>query len=1048
MRREFAFLALVILSVALAVHAQVTTGAISGTVKDATGAVVPDATVVLLNEDTGISRTVPTDTEGRYSASSLSLGRYRVTASREGFQTGTRSGIDLTLGRNAVVDFELAVGAVAQTVEVTGEAALVQTTDSTVGYLVEDRTIRELPLNGRDITQLIFLNPGVTAPPNSNTTKAFAGYGPKISISGFRSDHNAYLLDGSYLNDFQNNLPSSPGGAMLGVETVREFQVLTTSYSAQYGRALGGVFSAVSKSGTNERHGSAYEYLRNSDLDARNFFDRRVKPDDPRLPAFRRNQFGATFSGPIKRDKSFFFVAYEGFRESLGLSVYSLVPDLDMRQGILAGRTVGVAPVIAPFMALYPLPTPQGKVFGDGTAEFIFVDPQPAHDDFGQGRFDHQFSEADSFFVRFTADQAQSSYSSALPESRVGKNQRARLLTLSETHILSPRALGTLRFSVNRINPFDTSDFPKYPPAMYSVPSTGVPPTINPGSGIVRSGPTFDFPFRRYLINRFTFQNDMSLTLGSHSLKYGGTLERLQFNLNFPSNMMGSWSFRNLQSFLQGIPNRYQGTPPDLGNAVRGFRQWILALYFEDGWQVTPRLTLNVGLRWDPYTVPTEAQGKIANLRHITDPEPTVGGPYWRNKSWRDFGPRLGFAWTPFEGGKTSVRGGTGLYYIPNGPYVYRSPSVRNIPFNADTDIADPRRFPDAYAAIAAARAAGEATSQAENISFDNFKTARALQYNLSVQQQMGASTVLMIGYVGSRGINLASEGSWNQTPPFFNGVSLEVPRDARKINPNFAGIFYVSTRINSWYNGMTLSLQRRFSKGLQTAVSYTFSRAIAEADSVGNDRTGSGGDNTRDVYFLKAGKALSSFSQKNVLRVNYSYDLPLGGGLKGISGHLLSGWQLTGIVSAQSGQPFAVAGGGNLPAALQALDLEGYTRLPNADQTFQYSDIIRGGPEQYFNPLAFTLAAPYELGNVGRNTLIGPGLAKWDAGITKNTALSERWRLQFRAEFFNLTNRVNFARPSSSIFGASGSRQGSAGRITSTVTTPRQIQFGLKLTF
>ena len=386
-------------------NAQVTTGTISGTVADSTGAVLPGTNIVILNEDTGISRTVQADAAGRYSATSLSLGNYRVTASMAGFQTQIHSGILLTLGRVAIVNMELQVGAITQTVEVTGEAPLVQTTDATVGYLVNDTTIRDMPLNGRDLSQLILLNPGVGEAMNASRTNAYNGWGKKMSISGARAQDNAYFLDGSYIGDMNRHAPAGPSGALLGAETVREFQVLTNSYSAQYGRQLGGVITAVTKSGTNAFHGSAYEFHRNENMDAAKWEDNRVGRDKP---AFVRNQFGATIGGPITQDKAFFFLAYEGMRQVESFTKTARVPDLNARMGILPNKTVEVSPIIAPYVEFFPLPSSGGQVFeADGTAEFIFVAKEPITEDFVQGRYDHQFSDSDSFFARFTASNAE-----------------------------------------------------------------------------------------------------------------------------------------------------------------------------------------------------------------------------------------------------------------------------------------------------------------------------------------------------------------------------------------------------------------------------------------------------------------------------------------------------------------------------------------------------------------------------------------------------------------------------------------------------------------
>jgi len=1022
---------------------QVTTGTISGNVKDPSGALLPGVKVVILNENTGISREMTTDAAGRYSASLLGLGDYRVAASLQGFQTEIRSGIVLTVGREAVVDLQLSVGSVNETVEVTAEAPLVQTAESAVGYLVADRAIRDLPLNGRDLTQLILLNPGVSMALNSRADSSGVGFGKRISISGLRGEDNAYLLDGSYINDFGRHIPAGPSGALLGAETVREFQVLTNSYSAQYGRAMGGVFNAVSKSGTNEWHGSIYEYLRNSALDARDFFDRKQLPDDPRLPPFRRNQFGGTAGGPIKRDRTFFFAAFEGMRESLTRTVIAVVPNENARRGILPTETLPVSPVIAGFFSYFPLPSPQGRRFpADGTAEHIFAARQPTTDNFGQGRVDHQISASDSIYARFTGSGSNRSFQN-YPGYETLSGLSARLLTLSETHIFSARALETLRFSFNRVFPFDSILGPHGPALVTSVPGQEVA-GISPGNGVTGFGNGMG-PGTRWVSNRYNVQDDLNYTVSAHALKFGGYFERMQLNQNQPNRPNGTWTFASLRDFLLMIPSNYRGTPPLSGSgSYRGMRQSFWGLYLQDDWQVMPRLTLNLGVRLDAFTVPTEVNGLLVNLRHRDDPKPTIGDPYWKKNSFADYSPRFGFAWTPFAGGRTSVRGGIGVYYLALDPAVWYRGLARMAPLFPEYNFANPKNFPDALAAIAAASVTS--FGQAFVVPFTHFKSPHAVQYNMNVQQQVGRSSVLAVGYVGSRGMNETGLANWNMPDARYNGNSLEFPANATKFNPNFEALSFYADDGNSFYNGMTVSFQRRFSGGLQTQVSYTWSKTINENDgnNTGQNVTSSDFSTLKYTYDSKVNRGLSGYGVPQVFSLNYSYDAPFGRNWSGIAGHLASGWQITGIITVQTGQPFTVTAG--VPAALTSLTVA--ARSPNVAASRKRSDIIKGGPNQYFDPLAFTAPGARELGNAGRNTLIGPGLAKWDFGLSKNTFVSERWKLQFRAELFNLLNHPNYAGPAASLFTAAGARVQSAGNITQTVSTSRQIQFALRLTY
>jgi outer membrane receptor protein involved in Fe transport len=1020
-------------------YAQQNTGTISGGVTDSSGAALPAATVVIENEETGISRNAQTDNTGRYSAPSLSLGKYRVTASMAGFQTEVRSGIELTVGRDAIVNLQLAVGAVSQTVEVTGEAPLVEASKASVSYLVDDRTIRDLPLNGRDLTQLILLNPGVSAAENGNHSDAYDGFAVRISIGGMRGEDNAYLLDGTYINDMNRHLASGPSGAILGAESVREFQVLTNSYGAQYGRAQGGVFNAVSKSGTNEWHGSAYEFLRNSDLDARNFFSIQNAPAPSPVPPFRRNQFGSSAGGPIKRDKAFFFGAYEGWRESLTQTQIQDVPNAAARLGVLPGvpNPISVSPLTAPYLAFFPLPSPQGRDFGDGTAQYIFPAFQPTTEDFGQGRVDYQSSSKDSLFGRITVDHAQRSAVTNFPVFRQIGSMANFLTTVSEMHIFSPAALATTRFSFNRVNPIDQGVYPSISPSLLSIPGQLPPGIIVTG---VSSWEGYPKPVDKWTTNRFNFQDDVNLTEGSHSLQFGGMIERMQFNDNQPDRPFGEWTFATLQSFLSGVPSQFRGTPPELGSSNRGFRQDFFALYVQDDWRVKPRLTLNLGVRWEPYTVPTEVNNLIANLRHITDTT-ELGAPYWQNHSMKDFGPRFGFAWSPFAAGKTSVRGGIGEFYVPNDPNVYRSAAGRST-FFPNIQFPNPKGFPDGLAAIAAAPAANQAV---EAVPYYNLNSAHAIQYTMNVQQQLPGQAVLTVGFVGSHGIDQNCYCEYNLAPATYDGVSLAVAANGVRTNPNFLQIYYYANAASSWYDGLTVSVQRRFFKNLQITGSYTYSKSLSEADSSSKtDQSGSGGGLPKYARDLSSDKGFSGYDLPQVFTINYVYDIPLAQGWKGVTGKVLSGWQWSGIFSAQSGQPFTVTASAS--SALTALSYG--TRTPNLNLGFTRSGIIEGGPIQYFNPSAFAVPGSLELGNAAKNFLFGPGLEKFDTALVKNLGLTERLKLQFRAEVFNILNRANFANPTSNVFSASGARQGSAGAIASTVTTSRQIQFALKLTF
>ena len=1056
-------------------QAQVTTGTIAGTVSDSSGAVLPGAKIEILNEGTGAVRTVTTAADGHYSAPSLPVGNYKLTVGMAGFQTEVRSGIVLAVGQQAVLDIKMQVGAVTQTLEVTGVAPLVETTESTVSYMVSGENLRDLPLNGRDMSQLILIAPGVNV---SNTAggQAFNGYGARISISGMRGEDNTYLMDGQLIGDFRRHIPAGPSGAMLGLESTQEFQVLTNSFGAQYGRALGGVFNAVSKSGTNEWHGDAYDYLRNDRFDAARWEDNRVRA---KKPAFRRNQFGGILGGPIKKDKAFFFVAYESTRQALTLTQTPQTMDADLRRGILKtngvpnGQTVTVNPAMLPYINQYPLPSPGGRVFGDGTAEYVYSFKQPTVEHFGQARVDFpSLTEKDSFFVRFTGSHSQqpTPYTTAAPVSFPGFTQDSSLgswlLTLSETHIISPTALNTLRVHFSRVIPFDDGIAPPPGPGVLVTPGQPDPPELTVtgisgfGGGGFATKPTI------MTSNRFTYQDDVNWTWGGHSLKFGGFLERFQLNSTKPNRAYGVWTFTSVTAFLQNNATTFRGAIPGYGNYRRGLRNWSFALYLQDDWRVNNKLTVNLGVRWEPYTVPTEVNGLIANLRHIGDTKGTIGGPYWLNKSLGDIGPRAGLAYSPFDSGKTSIRAGFGVLYAPNDPNLYYNQMDRMPPLGFDFTLPIPagfNRFPDAVAELAAlnteslARTGFPLQSPAYSVPYDNNKDTEAVQWNFNIQQQIGASSLFSIGYVGSRGMHLLSVGDLNIPRAVFDGVSLAMPNNAILVNPAWPSILQFANNTSSKYNGLLVSYQKRFSRGWTAQFSYTWSKTFADADSgqTGGGVT-TGGGRQKYPNDTRAQWGLSGYDFRQIVSFNYSYQLPFAKDRSGVLGKILSGWQTTGGLSIRAGQPINLSVGVSTvapPGGLSLNQLAVTPRSPNAIAGVKPK--IYGGPneskdpsglQRYFEPKDYAFPNTRELGNLARNTMIGPGLIAWNPALFKKTSITERTSLEFRTEMFNVLNRPNFGQPAASLYNATGVLTPSAGTISSTIGTPRQIQFALKL--
>lgn len=1009
--------------------AQVTTATISGEVRDATGAVLPGASITIKNLETGMTRTLVSDEQGRYRAPNLPVGSYEIRAELAGFKAEVRSGIKLTVGREAAVDLVLEVGEITEMIQVAGEAPLVDTAKSEVSGLIDDKKIRDLPLNGRTFSQLALLEPNVNAFQH-NRPGFFGGRTPKITVSGARHYQNSFLLDGTDVNDVYNNTPGSVAGVFLGVETVREFRVMTHNMSAEYGRSMGGVINAVTKSGTNQLHGSAYEFHRNSALDARNFFD----AQEP--PPFKRNQFGFTLGGPIKREKTFFFGAYEGLRERLSLTKVGLVPNQAARRGDLGP----INPDALPFVNAYPLPN--GRDFGRGVAEHVFVFKQPADEDFFQVRIDHSFSERDSFFARYTFDNATTrKLAHDLPVFFEPERSRRQYLTIEEQHVFSPAVLNTFRYGFNRS--FDTTR---------DVPFEGatLPPRILPFlefrtiivGGLTRLGTDFRLPITDAL-NLFEWSDDVAISKGAHSLKFGFNIKRFHYNI-LQDCCQAIYIFPSVVQLIQGRPVAFQGQFPG-SDVFRSLRQSMFAFYGQDDVKLTANFTLNLGLRYEFVTVPTEKFGRLVAWLGPFDPFNTTVKPPFRNPSLRNFAPRIGFAWDPFGRQKTSLRAGFGIFYDPVISYHFRPPLNLQYPrWPTFERVAPP--FPDPLAGVDRNSAAFA------TYTMDYFiNNPYMLHYNLSVQHELFSDTVFTIGYIGSRGINLPGLKDGNSAIPQLSGGRVFFPAGSQRRNPRYGFMRVTIYDNNSFYNSLALSLNRRFSHGLQFQASYTLSKSIDDA----SQQNTSDAIGTLDGRMLpenrKLDRGLSNHDIRHNLVFNYTYDLPFGKTATSPLARLVGGWQLNGITTITSGNPFTVYLAVNQSRSLVVGSAGVFLDRPNLKPGRSNNPISPRNPIQYFDPSAFDFPEAGFLGTLGRNTLIGPGVVNFDFSLVKNTRLErlgEEGNIQFRVEFFNLFNRANFGLPANAVFGAGGAPIGSAGRITSTTTTARQIQFALKLMF
>jgi hypothetical protein len=1035
--RRSVVLALLCLSVGSVVSAQTVGASLQGTITDASGGALPRAQVVIVQVGTGATRELQTDASGRYRVPLLSPGEYEIHVRAERFQPLVRRGIRLAVGEDAVIDLEMELGAMTDTVNVTAETPQLDLTTGAVSGLVGDRQIRDLPLNGRSFQQLALLQTGVTSAVAAGND-VVGGRTPKISVNGARPEQNNFLLDGTDINNVYNKTPGSVAGVLLGVETVLEFQVLTNAYSAEFGRSAGGVINAVTRSGTNEFHGSAFQFHRNSALDARNYFDPKDKP----IPDFTRNQFGAVLGGPIERDRTFFFAAYEGLIERLGVTGVTNVPDENARRGLLAGgRQITLHPAIPVYLdTLFPLPN--GQNLGGGVAEYLFSRTQPTDEHFGQTRIDHRLPGGDLIFARYTISDGkvdrQPANKPAIAFTK--ESSRNQYVTVEQQHVFSTSVLNTVRGGINRsVQLAENVRTIDIPPVLSFVP--GEPFGFISISGVVTEL-AGDFRLPRFdRLNNFQIGDTVFVTRGRHSTRAGFQGQWIQFNQDTVSQRGGVMNFSNLESFLTGRPFGVDVALPGLVDPVRNYRQQLWAFFVQDDIRWRRNLSLNLGLRYEFITVPTEKNGKVSNLRNVTDSQLTVGDPWHKNPSLKNVAPRVGAAWDPFGKGTTSVRAGFGIFHDEILPKYYFFSGSLNPPFTTRTSFANPT-FPDITAGI---DPNAPIKAQLQTVNFD-LQTPYIMQFNVNVERALPGDWAVMAGYVGSRGKNLLRIGDANLAPEeIVGGVKYYRPELGRR-NPNFTGIWQRITDAESFYNSLQLSANKRYSRGFRAQVSYTLGRSVDDASGINSQDFDNSVQYVMDWYDRERDRGPSSFNVKHNLTFNWSWDVPFGRSLDGLAGGLLKGWQVNNVSTFMSGTPFTVRNGFNRSGNLNTTSFSMHDRpdiKPNCNP-------ILGGPDRYWDINCFELQPANTHGNLGRNSLTGPGLVVVDLSLVKSFDLAGGRRLQARIETFNLPNHPNFAIPSGRIAfsNAQGGIAPNWGRITSTVTTSRQIQLGVKYLF
>lgn len=1038
-----------------------TTSTITGTVKDQTGAIVSGAKVTVRNLETNLTRTVVTDGEGRYAFPELRVGAYELRAQQTGFREYTQNNVTVTIGESSVINVVLEVGAItgddfSQTVR-----ADINTQTQELSFLVGERAIRELPLNGRNYTDLAFLQPGVVAYPHRDGGSAVA-HGTAASINGQDPRSNVYLLDGTLQNDITNGPAGSAAGTALGTESIREFRVETNSYSAEFGRNSGGQINAISKSGGNDFHGSLYEFHRNDNLDARNFFDRQPLGK----PEFKRNQFGVTLGGPIKRDRTFFFGSYEGLRERLGRTISTFVPDANARQGILPSGTVTVNPAIRPYLDLYPLPN--GPSIGGGIANYYFGFRQTLDQDFASGRVDHKFNDDHQSFVRYTFDDADQLLPTDYPQFPRSFISRNQFTTIEHTWLISANTVSTSRFGYSRT---------RIGQDVQANLSTQLPPFV-PGrrfmgnidvGGLLRIGPQNSVDLK-LVQNLFSFSESIVHTRGKHLLKFGGMVERYQDNMVNPTFSLGIYSFADLSSFLRNVPRSFVGLTPE-AQFDRYWRFNLMGIYAQDDYKLTQRLTLNLGLRYEYATVPLDRRD--VSLPNVFTDTQLTPGPLYQNPTTKNISPRVGFAWDIFGDGKTSLRGGYGIYFNTNNQQNLIV-TVTNPPATPRPVIANPT-FPNPIFSTTAVPAV-------RPIQWD-LKNPNVHLYNLNVQRQLWFDTVVTLGYAGSRGIHLLRNADVNTGVPVQQADGTWFfPNNAPRRNPRFGVIELKTSDGNSWYNALLFEVRKRFTKGVDFQSSYTFSRNIdtTQASTFFSDATNGTVSALPELPGMNYNKGLADFHAAHNWVFNFTWELPFAKGLQGGTGKVLGGWNLIGIGQMRSGNPLTVflqANRSQSKWSPSASPLVGPDR-PSLAAGYTYKSAVIGSPNEYFDPKAFVLQPSGTLGNTGRNAFIGPNLRTFDLALVKNTRFKERFNAQFRIESFNLFNRANFSIPGLQVFAgtpaainapstaanaiacqpydSSGNsdstkpcqKLASFGIIRQTTTSARQIQLALRLTF
>jgi hypothetical protein len=955
------------------------TGSITGTVKDISGAVVPNATVIVTNKATGVSQTFKTDSAGLYLAPALPPDNYEVQVQAPGMARAVAENVVVSVGITARQDFTLTVGATSQTIEVEAAPPLVQSTDMTVGSTVNQRTVQEIPLNGRHFVDLALLIPGsVTPPQNGFLTAPLRGQGSfSFNSAGAREDQVNFQINGIQMSDIaQNQITFQPT-----INTVDEFTVDNSTFSAEYGRNSGSIVNIATRRGTNEFHGELYEFLRNNALDARNFGNPVGQPMAP----FKRNQFGADGGGPLKKDKSFVFLTYEGLRQRQSVPLAAVVPT--------ASQRVTTDPIIQKLLAMIPTPN-QGN-------EYVSTAVAPVNIDQGTGDFTQVFSESNHFNAYYVMQHDQrneppSTQGNNLPGYGDRREGWRQLLTLNDSQVISPTLVNEARAGFNRIhitfqaqNMLNAADFGM---------NTGVNAPIGlpqiSVSGWFTFGGINGFPQGRG-DDTITLSDTVSWVHGTHSIKFGPQVYDVIAD-SF-SYTPGTFTFPSLTAFLADQANAF--TANSSNHAAR-VHEIAVGAFVQDDWKVNSHFTLNLGLRYDFFGTPTEAENRFVVFNPSLDALQRVGlsgGPaHAYQENAKNFEPRIGFAFDPTGTGKTAIRSAYAIF-VDQPIEGLVGGLVGNPPFALPVSFSPTSSIPFVSFANAYSLASG-IVSPASVI--QNYRDSYTQSWNFNIQQQLGANASIMVGYFGSKGTDLNIARNYNQ---FINGVrpyptlSLNSPIDP---GVRLGNIIVYESDGNSSYNGLWVHGTKRYSHGLQFDAAYTLSKSIDY-----NSRNVQGLV-IQNSYNIAGDRGLSDFDARNRFSFDGIYELPFH------HNQLVSGWEIAIIAQVQSGNPInfhttntAFTGAGTLRPSVTGPVITGYGPATNGSAT---------AVTYIQNPAVFQNQGN-AFGNLGRNTVIGPGFSDVDLSVQKSTKISEQMRWEIRADAFDVLNHANFGQPGTS---------------------------------